>query len=406
MQDYQVIGVGPDISEERFFRILLDAGSPAAAAATAVYRYCVRRRVSPAFLLAMFQIESRFGLQGTATQTHSWGNTRSPSFGGVPEMGTVPGRSGVFPVFANWADGGISTAARFLDHAPYAGKTTVAQIIPVWAPKTDQNDPAVYIAAVLASIESWVGKGAPPVVVLQPPPMDKSHQSPNKNGYAGKRRVDAVVWHVTAGSFSSSLGWLTNPASSASANYLLDKDGSIYDLVPPDQDAWANGAVNKPDTSNPLIPKWQAEGVNFNQRTVSIETARESSANEQPGGFTEAQHKTLVRLTAWLCQTYHLTPDRTHIFGHRTIDSVNRPHCPGLAESEWDAWVGEIAALVGGTTPPAPPSAMQEPVVIPATDFGGKGRVVAIEVTVENTEEHKFYSRKKTGDVLEDWREV
>lgn len=200
------------------------------------------------------------------------------------------------------------------------------------------------------------------------PVMYLRHPSPNRNGYAGTRRVDAVIWHVTAGGFVGSLDWLTNPASGASSNYLLNKDGAIYELVPPTEDAWANGAVNQPDTRNPLIPKWQAEGVNFNQRTISIELVRETSANGQPGGFTPAQYQRLVALTAWLCQEFRLTPDRTHIFGHRTIDSVNRPHCPGLAESEWFSLVGAVAALVGGAT--APPATAPPATAPPARPVG------------------------------------
>lgn len=187
-----------------------------------------------------------------------------------------------------------------------------------------------------------------------PKPQTVARPSPNRNGYAGTRRVDAVIWHVTAGGEAGSLAWLTNPSSGASSNYLIGKDGTVYELVPPTEDAWANGAVNKPDTTNPLIPKWVREGANFNQRTVSIEVVRETSANGQPGGFTPPQYKALVTLTAWLCQEFRLTPDRVHIFGHRTIDSVNRANCPGLAESEWFALVAAVAALVNGATPPVP----------------------------------------------------
>lgn len=359
MLDYAICGPTP-LTRERFREILRDGGSPAAQESDGMYLLLRNADVRLEVFLAFFRQESRFGTVGICREF----DLRNPGMVRSPERATtarttVQTPRGPFAKYPTWADGAADWATR-MTGPKYAGAglTTVRTVLPKYAPSGDQdNAPTAYINAVLASIEEWLGKGAPPVAVLQPPPMDKSHQSPNRNGYGGKRRVDAIVWHVTAGSFGSSLGWLTNPASSASANYLLDKDGSIYELVPPDQDAWANGAVNKPDTSNPLIRKWQAEGVNFNQRTVSIETAQEHSANEQPGGFTEAQHRSLVRLTAWLCQTYHLTPDRTHVFGHRSIDSVNRQHCPGLSEEEWDAWVGEIAELVGGTTPPAPPVA-------------------------------------------------
>jgi len=185
-----------------------------------------------------------------------------------------------------------------------------------------------------------------PTMLTKPPVTSKP--SPNRNGYGGTRRVDAIVWHVTVGGLEGSLSWLTNPASAASSNYVIGRDGAIYELVPPTEDAWANGAVKAPDTSNPVIAGWLTENVNLNQRTVSVEHERLTSANEQPDGFTEAQHRSTVQLAAWLCQTFSIPPDRQHIIRHGQIDSVNRAHCPGLAESEMVAWIGEIAALVSG----------------------------------------------------------
>ena len=184
------------------------------------------------------------------------------------------------------------------------------------------------------------------------PPMDTSHPSPNKGGYNAPHKPEALCWHVTVGGAAGSLAWLTNPASNASANYLIDRAGKIYELVPPGESAWANGQLNKPDVANPVIKGWVDNHINPNTRTISIENERTTSANEQPGGFTEAQHKSLVALSAWLCATLGIAPDRTHIIRHGQIDSVTRAHCPGLAESEMQAWVGEIAALVNGAPPP------------------------------------------------------
>jgi hypothetical protein len=156
MDDYQVKQQAtPDMTEEAFVRVLLDANSPAAARSRAVYSFCLARQVSPAWLLAVFRHESGFGRAGTATQTCSWGNTRRPSFG-VPDIGTVAGRSGEFSQYANWVDGGVSTVARVCDHRPYANALTVREITPIWAPSTDGNNTERYIAAVLEDIARWV----------------------------------------------------------------------------------------------------------------------------------------------------------------------------------------------------------------------------------------------------------
>jgi len=235
---------------------------------------------------------------------------------------------------------------------------------------------------------------------MPPKPPMTSRPSPNKNGYATPRKPEAIVWHVTVGGAAGSLSWLTNPDSNASANYLIDRAGKIYELVPPGESAWANGAVKSPDLGNPVVAAWIKAGINPNTRTVSIECERLASANEQPGSFTEPQRKALVGLSAWLCATLGIKPDRNHIIGHRSIDSVTRLHCPGIAESEWDAWVGEIAALVNPPAPPAPaPAPFQHapgfigPPIRDTFDWGGDsaGIITKRVLEVYNDESRKHY---------------
>jgi hypothetical protein len=213
-----------------------------------------------------------------------------------------------------------------------------------------------------------VGK---PAMTLRP--------SPNKGGYSSPHRPEAICWHVTVGSAQSSLGWLTNPQSNASSNYLIARTGTIYELVPPTESAWANGAVNKPDMGNPVIAGWINAPANPNTRSVSVEHERTRSANNQPGGFTEAQHRATVRLAAWLCQEFAIPADRTHVIRHAQLDSVNRQYCPGLAEDEMQAWIGEIAALVGGGTP-----AGGQTVPVPAADTAVSVLAGGVPVSVIN----------------------
>jgi len=148
-------------------------------------------------------------------------------------------------------------------------------------------------------------------VSIPKPPMTIL-DSPNRDGYPGTRRVDALVLHITQG--TDSRGWLTSPQSKASANYLIERDGTIYQLVPPDHDAWANGQANQPDTSNPLIARWlterdsQGQPINFNQRTISIEHEGKSS-NNLGGSLTPAQVASTVALQAWLCVTFAIPPE-------------------------------------------------------------------------------------------------
>jgi N-acetyl-anhydromuramyl-L-alanine amidase AmpD len=47
--------------------------------------------------------------------------------------------------------------------------------------------------------------------------------------------------HGTAGDAQPSLNWLTNPASTASVHYLVDRQGTVYQLVNEANAAWGNG---------------------------------------------------------------------------------------------------------------------------------------------------------------------
>ena len=342
LADYTVKGVSRDMAAADFLAVLRAAGSPVRDdQALEVYSYALSRSLSPAFLLAMFHHESTYGRFGSATTTHSWGNTRPPSFG-APQTG-VSDR--FFSIYADWIDGGISTVARLFDHKPYDGLVTVRQIIRVWAPPVE-NTTERYIDAVLADIEQWTGGDA---VAVPKPPL-KSKPSPNC-GYEGDYRPEAIVWHITAGSGQSALSWLTNPNSGASANYLNMEDGAIWELVNPENGrkgaAWANGKVNKPNLSNAPVRSWITAGINPNRRTISIENAGQTSAGKG-GSLTDKQVPALIALTAYLCDRWGIPPTREYIIPHAYIDSVDRPNCPGFSEAEWNTWVSRVALLVKG----------------------------------------------------------
>lgn len=244
MNDYRVKGqVTPDMSEPAFLRALREGGSPVGSQeAQAVYRYCLARQVSPAWLLAVFRHESSFGTAGTATQTHSWGNTREPSFG-VPSLGTVAGRSGTFSRYANWADGGVSTVARVCDHAPYAAARTVREITPIWAPSADGNNVEGYIAAVLADIERWARPAPSPGLAVREAIVPAGNG--NRPGLPMTPRYITV--HETS---NAAIGanaemhrrfvWGGGGAEGVSFHWVVDDTEAIH-LIPDNEVAWHAG---------------------------------------------------------------------------------------------------------------------------------------------------------------------
>lgn len=204
---------------------------------------------------------------------------------------------------------------------------------------------------------TWTQEPTMPTTIPKPPMV--SRPSPNRGGYDpdedGPRVAEAITYHIATSTISSNLGWLTNPASGASCNYYIGKDGTIYELVPWQEAAWTNGKVSKPDTSNALIAKWVRNGWNPNTRTISIE--HEGEARDT---LTAAQIASNNRLTAWLSQVAGIPISRTTIIGHYQIDSVDRPYCPSFSDAEWRALVDGANALLNVSQPQPEPAPTPE----------------------------------------------
>ncbi len=142
--------------------------------------------------------------------------------------------------------------------------------------------------------------------------------SPTPNFSVGRngRTIIAIVDHITAGSASGAIAWLSNPASQVSAHYLVDRAGAIYQLVKDEDTAWHAGAVNNPNWS-------LYDGTNPNRYTLGIEH------EGYDGTLTETQYQSTLWLQQQLITKWKLPITTDHIIGHYRIDSVNRPNCPG-----------------------------------------------------------------------------
>lgn len=173
---------------------------------------------------------------------------------------------------------------------------------------------------------------------------DESVRSPNFWDNSSRRRVRCVVWHITDGGFTSSRDWLCNPASQASANDLINRDGKVWNLVPGRMAPWTNGPLCKPN-HNYVIPHQAAnEGINPNWWSYTIESVGESTWGRS-GALTQPQIAALVLRTAQACVEYRLTADMEHILRHAHFDSCDRAGCPGYSASEMNDWQMSVAAV-------------------------------------------------------------
>lgn len=93
-----------------------------------------------------------------------------------------------------------------------------------------------------------------------------------------------------------------------SPNWLIGKDGSINEIVPPDKyRAWTTGQ--------------------FDYKAVTVETQNSSGAPDW--GITEESHVAIAKLVAWAHLRWGIPLDRQHVIGHREVPNVPATACPG-----------------------------------------------------------------------------
>lgn len=167
----------------------------------------------------------------------------------------------------------------------------------------------------------------------------KKYRSPN---YESRRGCvpDIIVDHITAAATaSSSINWFFNADSEASSNYIVDKDGTVYEMVPIEQAAWANGTTSNGDNrdyrkaTNAIV---KSRPHNANLYTISIE-----HVNEGGGVLTDAQLAATIELHKYIRSEVQriygrtIPADREHVIGHYEITPITKPNCPGKS-FPWD----------------------------------------------------------------------
>ncbi len=145
----------PSISADFIDRVLAAYGSPAAGTGQALYDLGVEFGIDPVYALAFFLHEDSFGETGIGAANHSLGNIRC-STGYSCQYG--------FRYYATWADGYQDWYSLILDGYVKGQITdaivghpcvTVEEIVPVYAPSSDHNDVAAYIAAIEHAVQRW-----------------------------------------------------------------------------------------------------------------------------------------------------------------------------------------------------------------------------------------------------------
>jgi N-acetylmuramoyl-L-alanine amidase len=333
--------IGPDdpyfgvqrIGRERFADVLRQFAAPAVLAERDPREYwdvCQSWDVDALFILAMFNHESSGGRAGVAVTTHSWGNTRMPTFGGVTVIRMVPGRSGEFPVFRDWRDGLISTVARLASPDWYYRREsrTIGQVFndplhrdpPIeWAPAGDLNNPAGYLRAMLDFMNRHEEQERPMALTIR---EATNWQGPNRPGLSMIPRW--VTIHETSNTnvganaemhrkFVQSGGG----RDGVSFHWVVDDTEAIH-LVPDNEVAWHAG---------------DGRDGTGNRQSVAIETCVHAD------GDWAATRRNLTILAATL-MVRHGIP-LANVVQHNRWSSKN---CPLVMRRD-GLWAGQVAAI-------------------------------------------------------------
>lgn len=188
-----------------------------------------------------------------------------------------------------------------------------------------------------------------------------SHRFTNRQGM----RPLALVLHTQEGNTSSSLSWWASGNADASSSVMVNTDGSLLIVIPPEHGPWTNGDVKSPTPKGSALVS-RLNGANVNLVTLSIETEG-NSTTKVPDVVVET---ICWQLTEWMT-TYGLT--RTDIYKHADFNSVSRSFCPGTYWDQVMTRLGSTGTPVQETWPGKPswlPNSMVR-VLFPEADPAG-----------------------------------
>lgn len=129
---------------------------------------------------------------------------------------------------------------------------------------------------------------------------------------------------------SGVLAHFRNPSSQASAHFVIDRDGTIYQCVSTTKAAWTNGDLRSPRRDIPALNAALARTagfggrINFNDFCVTVEYHGLPEI-----GITEAQYARGVELARYVCDRWDVPRHRYGQLRHADLNSETRRHCPG-----------------------------------------------------------------------------
>ncbi len=153
-------------------------------------------------------------------------------------------------------------------------------------------------------------------------------------------KIDKVVIHDTEGSAQSALNVFQNSNNAASVHYLIDTDGTVYQVL------------HEHDVA------YQAGNYWYNSHSVGIEHVGFDAQGYQ--WYNATEYLASAKLVAYLLKKYNIPLDRSHIVAHGTTPSSTLGNSPNHEDPGpywlWDYYFGLInqqgVSFPAGNPPP------------------------------------------------------
>lgn len=325
----------PRMHQAGFQKVLKDKNSPFQENAIQIYNYIEQHGHDPAVWLAIAAREHQYGTDPNSVfvrnDTKSWTNARSvrhPEIKKTAKIITDAVRKSNYVKYASQLDSIIDGVYRVDDPTyAYANAKTIQEVISIWAPAEDQNNPESYASFVAALVSQWQElypvQGENTMIKYEWLPSGNFGYPRGTTGRGGAT-IDRIIIHTTEGGYRSSIDWLRRTPrpgdEGSSTNFIINKDGT-------------EGAI----LVDPLNAAWTAGNGEFNRRGINIEMEGYASR----GGFSEGLYNEAARLSAEMIKRFPtIKPDRTHIIGHAEVP--NQDHTDPGPHWDWNKFINLV----------------------------------------------------------------
>jgi hypothetical protein len=220
---------------------------------------------------------------------------------------------------------------RVFESGVAARATDLGDLVPAWS-----ADPAYpraigeHLAGIQGAFQTPIPSPQPsPAGAPLPPEIARLPTGNWRERTFGQSPI-AIVFHVAdEPDRDRSLAWYRNPASRASMHAVVDREGTITQLVSSTRAALANDDVKNPRRDVPwltdAIAKCRGGGGPMSLDDFTLAIAYIGLPAAPP---TEAQYRSVIALSAYWRDRYGIVPNRGRLLRHSDINSVDRQRCP------------------------------------------------------------------------------